>query len=71
MIPLDRNYFQVGVEIKNHIIKVLKKLNADNEFNGHGGDKVFIDTLMIKAFDETELAAENDLSLLKLSFIKG
>lgn len=66
----DRKYIESGIVFKNHILKLLKRMNGDKEFNGMNGDKAFIETLLkVACPDELQLGQE--ICPKKLALIKG
>lgn len=67
----DRHYFEAGIQMKNHIVCVLKKMNNEPEFNGQNGDKAFINTLLVRVFGNDKLASKDNLCQQKMEFIKG
>lgn len=79
----DRNYFNVGVILKRHIVHVSKNINMTPEYNGKSGDQTFVNTLLDRAFTVNELAessatensshekAHRPLCSLRLGFIHG
>lgn len=67
----DRKYMGFNIVLKTHIIEVLKTMNEKLEFSGVNGDKTYVDTLLDRAFNSTELASKRPLDPNKLKFIKG
>lgn len=77
----DRNYFEVGIILKRHVVHVLQSMNSRPEYQFKTGDRTFLNTLLDRVFTKEELTesiasgnsshAYEALCPRKLGFIQG
>lgn len=56
VFPDDRNYFNVGIVLKRHVVHVLQSMNTSPEYQGANGDRAFVNALLDRVFTKNELA---------------
>lgn len=66
----DRKYLDSDTVFKKHVIKLLKRMNDDKEFNHVNGDQGFVYTMLNTACEQ-DLNSRQEICSTKMALMKG